>query len=160
MTTNNHRIERFLDEHHVPYEVVAHLRTATSLRTADAAGVPSDRLAKAVLLEGDDCHMAAMIPADRDVRLGQLRQDYGEHLRLADEAAVRRLFDDCDPGAMPGLPSAWGVETVWDDELLAHTDIYLEAGDHEHLIHVTTRHLRQAMEDMPHCHFCGPKRPH
>lgn len=154
------RIERYLEQHHVPYEVVPHAHTATSLHSAHAADVPSDHVAKAVLLEGDGCHMAAMVPAHRDVRLGQLRMDYGERLHLADEAAIRALFADCDPGAVPGLPPAWGVETVWDDELLAQTDLYLEAGDHEHLIHVATHHLRQALEDMPHCHFCGPKRLH
>ncbi len=158
--TTTHKIEEYLRKHDVPYEVLDHAPSSTSLRAARLAGVRADRLVKAVLLAGDDCHMAALVPADRDVRLGLLQQSHGEHLHLADEAEVRHLFADCDPGAMPGLPEVWGIETVWDDDLLAQPDLYLETGDHRHLIHVATRHLRDALKVMTHCHFCGPKRPH
>ncbi len=156
------KIEQYLNEHHVPYEIVNHDRTATSLRAAQAAHVEASRLAKAVLLEGDDCCLAALIPADQDIRLGVLNLDFGEqrHLHLADETIVRQTFIDCDPGAVPGLPIAWGVETIWDDGLMAQPDIYLETGDHERLIHVETRHLREILSDMPHCHFSGPKKTH
>ncbi len=154
------RMESFLMDRRVPYEVVYHSHTATSLQTAHAAGVEAGQLAKAVLLEGDDCLLAAMIPADQNVRLGQLVDDLGRHVHLADEATIRRLFSDCDPGAMPGLPSAWGIETIWDDALLARPDIYLETGDHERLIHLETRELRKAFADLSHCHFCGPKHLH
>jgi Ala-tRNA(Pro) deacylase len=154
------RMESYLSDYRVPYQVLSHEHTATSLQTAHAAGIEAGRLAKAVLLQGDDCVLAAMIPADQNIRLGQLAEDLGRHVHLADEATVRRMFTDCDPGAMPGLPVAWGVETVWDDALLAQPDIYLEAGDHERLIHVETRDFRNAFTDMAHCHFCGPKHPH
>jgi Ala-tRNA(Pro) deacylase len=154
------RMKSYLAECQVPYEVVNHAHTATSLQTAHAAGIEAGQLAKAVLLEGDDCMLAAMIPADQNVRLGQLAEDLGRHVHLADEATIRRTFSDCDPGAMPGLPNAWGIETIWDDALLARTDIYLEAGDHERLIHVDTRDLLNAFSDLSHCHFCGPRHAH
>ena len=101
-----------------------------------------------------------MIPADQEVRLGRLKEDFGEHIHLADEVTVRHTFTDCDPGAMPGLPIAWGVETVWDDALLVQPDIYLETGDHERLIRVETQRLKTALEDMAHCHFCQPRKAH
>ena len=157
----NHRIENYLDEHHVPYEIIDHVPTATSLHTAHSAHIDPARLAKGVLLEGDDaCLVVAMIPADQEIQLGQLQVEYGSHLHLADEATVRRQFDDCDPGAVPGLAIAWGVETVWDDSLLAQPDIHLEAGDHRHLIHVQTRNLQMALEAMTSCHFSAPKHMH
>lgn len=28
-----------------------------------------------------------------------------------------------DPGVVHGLPNAWGVEMVWDDALIAQTDV-------------------------------------
>jgi Ala-tRNA(Pro) deacylase len=98
-----------------------------------------------------------LVPADQNIRLNQLAQDYGPHLHLANEATIRSLFSDCDPGAVPGLPMAWGVETVWDDDLLAQPDIYLDSGDHTHLIHVETRYLQDLLADTPHCHFSGPR---
>lgn len=152
-----HRMERFLDRHMIPFDLVAHSHTHTSAEAARAAGVPPGRLAKGVLLDGVDCQMVAMIPADQDIRLGKLGLEQGAEFSLADEADVSRLFSECAPGVVPGLPNAWGVEMVWDDALMAQPDIYLEAGDHERLLHIETRYLRKAFGNAPHCHFSQPR---
>lgn len=155
-----HRMERFLDEHMIPFDLVAHPHSQTSAETARAAGVTLDRVAKGVLLDSMDCQMVAMIPADQEIQLGKLRQDIGVEFTLADETSVSRLFSECDPGVVPGLPNAWGVEMVWDDALMGQPDIYLEAGDHERLLHIETRYLREAFGDAPHCHFSQPRMQH
>lgn len=155
-----HKIEEYLEARSVPYDLVAHKHTHTSLDAAHAAHIEPNRLAKAVLLEGDGCYMAALVPADQDVRLSRLIPDYGPHLHLADEAAISEVFADCDPGVVPGLPPAWGVETVWDDALLAQPEIYLDAGDHMRLIRIETRYLKQLLRDLPHCLFSGPRKHH
>jgi Ala-tRNA(Pro) deacylase len=155
-----HRMERFLDEHMIPFDVVAHPHSQTSIETARAAAVDASRLAKGVLLEGEGCQMVAMIPADKEVHLGKLGQDVGMEVNLADEATVNSLFSECEPGVVPGLPNAWGVDMVWDDDLMAQPDIYLEGGDHERLLHIETRFLREAFGDAPHCHFSQPRMQH
>lgn len=155
-----HRMERFLDEHMIPFEVVGHPHSQTSIETARAAGIPPSRVAKGVLLDGQDCQMVAMIPADEEIHLGKLGLDQGVEFSLADEASVSRLFSECEPGVVPGLPNAWGVEMVWDDDLMAQPDIYLEGGDHERLLHIETRYLREAFGDAPHCHFSQPRMQH
>lgn len=147
------KIEDYLSSHHVSFEVLTHERAATSMEAARLAHIEPQRLVKAVLLEGDDCLMAAMIPANCDVSLDMLKDDFGEHIHLADETTIRNTFLDCDPGAVPGLTKAWGVDMVWDDELLAQPDLYLEAGDHMHLLHVQTHNLMDVLADAPHCHF-------
>jgi Ala-tRNA(Pro) deacylase len=156
----NHKLEEYLEDHRVPFEILSHDHTTNSMQTAQSAHVEPGRLVKAVLLEGDDCFMAALIPADHEIRLARLAQDYGPHVHLADESAIKSVFPDCEPGVVPGLPVAWGIDTVWDDDLLAEPDIYLDAGDHQRLIHVETRHLRDVIRDMPHCHFSGPRKQH
>jgi Ala-tRNA(Pro) deacylase len=155
-----HRMERFLDEHLIPFDLVAHPHSQTSVETARAAGVPLSRLAKGVLLDGRECQLVAMVPADQQVHLGKLGLDHGLEFSLADEASVGRLFSECEPGVVPGLPNAWGVEIVWDDDLLKQPDIYLEAGDHERLLHIETRYLREAFGDAPHCRFSQPRVHH
>ncbi|MDT3705292.1 MAG: YbaK/EbsC family protein [Thiobacillus sp.] len=155
-----HRMERFLDQHMIPFDLVAHPHTQTSTETAHAAGVPPDRVAKGVLLEGAGCQIVAMIPANQEVHLGKLAQDTGMEVSLADEATVRRLFSDCEPGVVPGLPNAWGVEIVWDDALMEQPDVYLEAGDHERLLHIETRFLSEVFENAPHCHFSQARMQH
>jgi Ala-tRNA(Pro) deacylase len=155
-----HRIEAYLASHHVAYEVVTHEHAASSLAAAHLAHIDPKRLAKAVLLESDDCLLAAMVSADHEVSLGRLRDDFGERIHLADEATIRARFTDCDPGAIPGLTTAWGVDMVWEDDLLAQPDLYLETGDHTHLLHVETRTLKELLAGMPHCHFSKPRRMH
>ena len=155
-----HRIERFLDEHMIPFDVIAHPHTHTSLATARSMDVAPSRIAKGVLLEGDQCMMVAMIPADQEIQLGKLSVEQGQEFCLADEKSVSKLFADCDPGVIPGLPQAWGVEMVWDDALMAQPDIYLEAGDHERLVHVETKYLMDMFGEAPHCHFSQPRVRH
>ncbi len=152
-----HRMERFLDEHRIPFDVVAHPHSQTSAETARAAGISPGRMAKGVVLDGQGCQLVAMIPADEEIHLGKLAQDMGMDVRLADTATVSSLFSECEPGVVPGLPNAWGVEMVWDDDLMAQPDIYLEGGDHERLLHIETRFLREAFGDAPHCHFSQPR---
>jgi Ala-tRNA(Pro) deacylase len=153
-------MERFLDQHLIPFDIVAHPHTQTSAETARATGVAPDRVAKGVLLDGVDCQMVAMIPADREIHLGRLGLHHDMEFSLADEASVSQLFGECEPGVVPGLPNAWGVALVWDDKLMAQPDIYLEAGDHERLLHIETRYLREAFGDAPHCHFSQPRMQH
>ncbi len=155
-----HRMERFLDAHMIPFDLVAHPHSQTSAETARAAGVPLSRVAKGVLLDGRECQMVAMIPADQEVHLGRLGHDHGIDFTLADEASVSRLFTECEPGVIPGLPNVWGVELVWDDALMAEPELYLEAGDHERLLRIETRYLREFFGDAPHCRFTQPRMRH
>ena len=39
---------------------------------------------------------------------------------------------------------------IWDDELAYTSDVYIEAGDHEHLIWLERRDFRKLMSDLPH----------
>lgn len=155
-----HRMERFLDQHLIPFDIIAHPHTQTSAETARAAGIAPSRVAKGVLLDGVDCQMVAMIPANREIHLGRLGLHHDMEFSLAEEASVSQLFSECEPGVVPGLPNAWGVAVVWDDNLMAQPDIYLEAGDHERLLHIETRYLREAFGGAPHCHFSQPRMQH
>jgi Ala-tRNA(Pro) deacylase len=74
----------------------------------------------------------------------------GRSLELASEKEFRNLFVDCEPGAVPALGEAYGVQVIWDDELAYTADIYIEAGDHEHLIWLERRDFRKLMSSLPH----------
>lgn len=47
-------IEEFLESLAVAYDLVRHPRSVSSLRTAQAAHIPGDQLAKSVLLADED----------------------------------------------------------------------------------------------------------
>lgn len=143
-------VEKYLKDQHVPYDVLPHMRTGSSIRTATAAHVSPHRVAKAVLLEDEQGYVMAVLPADRHVHLGTLRRELGRRLGLATEQEIANLFRDCDVGAIPPLGEAYGLTVVVDDELMGESDIYFEAGDHEELIHVRREDF---MRLLPHARY-------
>jgi Ala-tRNA(Pro) deacylase len=143
-------LRRFLDREFIPYELLSHPKTDTSTETAAVTGVTGDALAKAVVIDDQTRFMAAIIPATHRLELGTLHQRLGQHVGLATEAEVRLLFADCEDGAVPGLAQAYGLDVVVDDALLHLDDVYFEAGNHAHLVHVTGNMFRGLMSSVDH----------
>lgn len=131
-----HTLQDYMAQRGVQYEVLPHPRTPTSMETAEAAHIPGDCLAKAVMLEDDGGYVMAVVPATHQIKLNRLSGQLQRKLRLAMERDFADLFTDCELGAIPPLGIAYGIPTVVDDSLAAQSDIYFEAGDHEYLVHV------------------------
>jgi Ala-tRNA(Pro) deacylase len=151
-----HTLKNFLDSKQVPYELIAHRHTATSLRSAGTAHVDPSRVAKAVLLEEDLEHshyVVAVLPAVCRLQLGDAGRKLGRKVRLATEEDAVMLFADCETGAIPALGPAYGVDTIVEDRLLAEPQVYFEAGDHEHLVRMATQDFVRVLGDCPHGQF-------
>lgn len=126
-----------LDRIGVDHDVVTHPHTACSAETASSAQIDRAKLAKAVLMRSDADYVLAVVPASRHVSPMAVQQLLGRsEVALADEDEMRYIFRDCEIGALPIVGMAFGVKTAFDDELLGLSDLYFEAGDHEHLVHV------------------------
>lgn len=153
------RLSSYLDQRGARYELCAHEHSRTSPETARIAHVPPHQLAKSVVVEDDrGDRMVAVVPGDRSVLLGPLSRLLDRrHLHLADEACIASMFAECDRGAVPPLGMAWGVETIVDDELEASEVVYLEAGDHEHLLRLSKEQFHELMRAARHGHFCGER---
>ena len=149
-------IQQFLDESRLPFDLVTHPRSSTSLQSARAAHIAPLQLAKAVLLEEHGQLVLAILPATKHVHLGTLRHRFKRDFGLATEQTVRQTFVDCELGAIPALGGAYGIETIWDDSLMNSADLYLEAGDHEHLVHVRTEDFLELVRDCQHGDFSTP----
>lgn len=138
-------LENYLSSQGIDYETVPHAHTYSSIDTAHAAHVPGDLVAKAVLLEDAQGYMVAVVPATHKLELGMLHNQIERDLTLAPEREVGELFKDCELGAIPALGPAYGLETVCEESLMDAPHVYLEAGDHEHLIHLTGEQFRLLM---------------
>lgn len=147
------KLSDYLKANEVQYEVLNHSHSGNSMQTAKASNVPARCVAKAVVLEDDKHAVLAVLPASRRLALSELRAGGGPDLRLATEAKLKYLFKDCEPGAVPPLGAAYGLETVWDDSLLEQSDTYFEAGDHETLVHMKTRDFIDLMKGARHMTF-------
>ncbi len=142
-------VESYLTREHVQFNTITHEHTRDSARTAQSASVPGDRLVKCVLLEDDNGYLMAVIPATHKVDLGAVHRELNRELGLATERELAELFRDCEPGAIPPLGKAYGIDMVVDRSLVDTPDVYFEAGDHRSLIHVSGGDFLKLVADSP-----------
>jgi Ala-tRNA(Pro) deacylase len=143
-------VKTFLDSHQVHYDVVQHSPALSSMKTAAAAHVPGNRLAKSVILKDDVGYVMAIVPSTHRIELGRLHREMHRPLGLATESETCAIFSDCDTGAIPALGPAYGMMTVVDEALVNQPDIFFEAGDHEELIHLSGSEYGMLMSDARH----------
>jgi len=143
-------IKSYLDDRGVEYDTVEHPHTETAMDSAKSAHVPPHQMAKAVVLEDEDGYIVSVLPSNNRLNLGWVCEELNRELRLASEPELRQLFGDCETGAIPALSEAYGLKVIWDDQLKHASDIYIEAGDHEHLIHLKGDDFQRLMESLPH----------
>lgn len=149
-------VEDFLDRRHLAYEKVSHAHTDSSLDSARAAHVPPERVAKGVLLNADGKYVLAVTRADCHLNLGELERQLQAHVGLATREDLERVFDDCVLGAVPPVGPAYGLESIWDDELVKAPDLYFELGDHTHLVHMSTRDFLALLSNERHGSISDP----
>ena len=140
----------YLKERGIDFEEVEHDHTSTAEASAHAAHVPAHQVAKAVVLRDGDGYVVSVLPANHSLEIGWVNDELGRNLEMACEDEFKNLFGDCEVGAVPALGEAYGLKVIWDDQLKHAADIYIEAGDHEHLIHLSGEDFRQLMARLPH----------
>jgi Ala-tRNA(Pro) deacylase len=146
-------VKTYLDDRGIDYQLSSHRHTASSRQTAAAAHVKPHQLAKAVILKCDMDYLMVVVPADMRVDPHLVYEDLGTFYDVASTFNAESLMDDCEPGAIPPIGRAYGVKTLVDDSLDDLSDVYLEAGDHEHLIHVNASNFRKLLSDCRHGHY-------
>jgi Ala-tRNA(Pro) deacylase len=143
-------VKTYLNDRGIDYQLSAHRKTATSRQSAAAAHVKANQVAKAVLMNHGGEYLMVVVPADSRVDNNRIDREMGTHYQLAPQNQVESMLDDCVPGAIPPIGRAYGVETLVDDSLASLTDVYFEAGDHEHLIHVSGIDFHKLLSDCRH----------
>lgn len=139
-------VQDSLEKANCEFDIVSHPHSASSLETARVAGIPAERVAKSVIL--DDHHgryLMAVLPASRHLDLSKVRGS-GEW-QITRESNLAHLFNDCERGAVPALGESYGLDMVIDPLLTRQKDIYLEAGNHNNLLHMS---VPQYLKMVPH----------
>jgi len=139
----------------IEYDLVPHPHTETASASAAASQVPADSVAKAVVLKGRDGFMLAVLPASRHIQFDELQRLLGSEVAMANEEQIETLFIDCEPGSVPALGAAYGLNVVVDDSLAQQSEIYFEGGDHANLVHVSGTSFRKLMADSKGGRFTG-----
>lgn len=147
------KVDQFLAEAGVPYEILVHERTDSSSRTAQASHICGNRVAKTVILHDGERYVLGVVPSTHRVELDTLGQFLDRRLTLAAEGEAARLFDDCSVGADPPLGAAYGLPVVVDDSLFENDDVYFEGGDHQSLIHLSVDAFASLLGDAKRARF-------
>lgn len=130
------RVRNLLDRNQIRYEVVPHREAFTSQEVAQTTHVPGRRLAKVVVLrETDDSFLIAVMPASEHIELSVLRTMTGRQgVTLANEDELRRVFPDCELGAMPPFGALYQLPTYLDACFWDDADFYFQAGNHHEVV--------------------------
>jgi Ala-tRNA(Pro) deacylase len=147
------KLEDLLASRHIPFERLAHRRAYTANRMAQMLHVPGKEVAKTVVLRTDHGHVLAVLPATRRVDLIRVGRALGEeHVQLASEQEMERLFPDCECGAMPPFGSLYQLPTIVDESLAEDRVIVFEAQGHEQAIRMSYQDY-EALEHPRKGHF-------
>ena len=140
-------LKEYLDQQSAQYETVSHPHTLSSVDSAAAAHIPSEQLAKAVIVKEEKVYLMVVVPSDHHLHLSRLRHHLGHEVVLATEDEVFNLFPDCDEGAIPPVGIAYGFRTLVDSDLMDQSDIFFESGDHRNLVKMSGQQFSTPLGD-------------
>jgi Ala-tRNA(Pro) deacylase len=148
------RLDNYLTEHDMSYQVVPHYHSNSSIGSAVAAQIPLNQIAKAVLLSDHEGRkIMAVLPANNRISLSALNEKLHASYQLVKENEVYSMFADCEKGAIPPVASAYNMPMVCDKILDQLETVYIEAGDHETLLRLDRKAFEIMMEEGRHLHF-------
>jgi len=145
---------RQLAKYGIAYDIITHPYSCFSLNTANSVHIPCSKLVKSVILKDDNGFVMALVPADKRVKINEINKALQRSMGLATEIEFPCLFDDCDPGAIPPIGEAYYIDTVVDYNLDDCQDVYIEAGNHQQLLHLDGSAFRKLMKHAHHASIC------
>ncbi len=125
------QVRDFMELNEVDYEVIAHPVTYTAQETAASVHRPGKEVVKPVLVTDGENYALAVVDAPHQVDLDKFARVSGmEGAVLSDEAVMRELFPDCEPGAMPPFGNLYGIKVYCDSHLEQDDTITFNACTH------------------------------
>ena len=125
------RLEAFLRQNKIPFQVVHHPLAYTAQEVAAAEHVPGRMLAKVVMALADGKMVMLALPAPSRVDLTKAASMLGaKEVRLAHEEEFAAAFPDCEVGAMPPFGNLYDLPVFVDKALTEDEDIVFNAGTH------------------------------
>ncbi len=125
------RLETYLREKQVPFEIRHHPRAVTAQEVAASEHVPGKMLAKTVMVLADGKMVMLALPAPYQVDMEKASTALGAgEVRLAQEGEFEGTFPDCEVGAMPPFGNLYEVPVYVEEALAEDETIVFRAGTH------------------------------
>lgn len=104
------RLEAYLREHKVPFQLQHHPEAFSAQRIAESEHIPGKMVAKTVIVLADNQMTALVLPASHRADLNKVQAVLGaSEIRLAHEQEFANVFPDCEVGTMPPFGNLYGV---------------------------------------------------
>jgi len=132
----------YLEARGVPFEVIHHDPSSTSLAEARALGVDADVVLKAIVIDTHGRHVVAVVPASRRLDMHLVREaleDPAAH--LATENELQGDFPSIELGGAPVLGWPLDATTLVDPCVLEHDTVAFAAGTQTESVRVRTGDL-------------------
>jgi Ala-tRNA(Pro) deacylase len=125
------KLQEYLDEHSVKYQVLTHSLAYTAQEVAQAQHIPGKQMAKVVMVKTEKGNPVMLVlPASHKVDFALLREVLGTRAELEQEREFRDLFPGCETGAEPPFGNLFNLDTIVDTSLAADEEIVFNAGSH------------------------------
>ena len=125
------RLEQYLRENGVGFEVKTHNQAFTMQEVAAALHVPGRQVAKVVLVQADEKMIMLVLPAPYRLDFARARKLLGvKEVSLAAEDKFTGLFPDCATGAMPPFGNLYNVPIYVDKSLAEEATMVFRIGTH------------------------------
>jgi Ala-tRNA(Pro) deacylase len=129
------RMEAYLRENDVPFEVRRHDTAYTMSEVAAVLHESGRHVAKVVMVRAGEEMVMLVLPSSYRLNMDHVRDMLAAgKVRLADEEEFDQLFGDCAPGAMPPFGNLYGVPVYVERALAEQKEISFRAGTHQHVI--------------------------
>ncbi len=128
-------LREFLDRNRIKYVVISHSPAHTAQEIAASAHIPSQMLAKTVIVKMDGRLAMAVLPASELVDLNLLADAaFARQVELAEEEEFGDRFPDCQLGAMPPFGNLYGMDVYVAESLTEDDEIAFNAGSYSELV--------------------------
>lgn len=130
------KLKKCLEDSKIKFQLQQHEQKFTVQEISEATHFSSSKMAKTLILSlGDGKFVMAVLPGNRKLNLEAFRNlIHSKTARLANESEFKRLFNDCETGAMPPFGNLYGIQVYVDDTLQKSKEIGFNAGSHSEII--------------------------
>ena len=131
MLDGRDKLENYLRENAVSFEVQHHPRVVTAQEVAATEHIPGNLLAKTgmVLADGKMAMLVLPAPYEADLeKMGEVLE--AKEVRRAEEEEFESAFPDCEVGAMPPFGNLYELPVYVEEALAEDETIFFRAGTH------------------------------
>ncbi len=123
------RLEAYLREHQVPFQLQHHAQTFSAQKIAESEHIPNKIVAKTVIVWADDHMIALVLSAADRADLTQVQNALrAKEVYQAHEREFADTFPDCEVGTMPPFGNLYGISVYVEKHLAEQETMVFPVG--------------------------------